>query len=308
MTKIRSPIADFLVYFIVRAAVCLIQMLTDRAARGLGQCFGALAYALDKRHRAVANNNLRHAFPELDDAARDRLVRGTFRHFATLIVEIARMPRKLHLRNWRDYGDLVGGDKVVAAMTSGRPVMIVTGHYGNWELAGYALGLLGFHTHAVARPLDNPYVDDYLRRFRERTGQRVLAKKGDFDEMQKLMQAGGVLATLADQDAGPRGLFVDFFGRPASTHKAIALMAIEYKVLLVVAGVPKVAQPMHYHVMIEDVIDPIDYADRPDAVKAITQRYSSALEQLIRRHPEQYFWLHRRWKHQPQARIRKQAA
>src|SRR5262249_32861073 len=159
-----------------------------------------------------------------------------------------------------------------------------------------------FRTHAVARPLDNPYLDDFLRRFREKTGQRVLAKKGDFDQITELLKSGGVLATLADQDAGQRGLFVEFFGRPASTHKAIALMAIEYDVPLVVVGVPKVRRrPMHYHVVVEELIEPSDFAGRPDAVRAITQRYTAALERVIRSHPEQYFWLHRRWKHQPAA-------
>jgi KDO2-lipid IV(A) lauroyltransferase len=193
-------------------------------------------------------------------------------------------------------------------MTNGRPAMIVTGHLGNWELAGFALGLFGFRTYAVARPLDNPYLDDYLRRFREKTGQKVLAKKGDYDQITDLLKTGGVLATLADQDAGERGLFVDFFGRPASTHKAIALMALEFDVPLVVVGVPRVSTaPMHYHVIVEEVIEPSEFAERPDAVRAITQRCTTALERVIRRYPEQYFWLHRRWKHQPAAKKRKAA-
>jgi KDO2-lipid IV(A) lauroyltransferase len=113
---------------------------------------------------------------------------------------------------------------------------------------------------------------------------------------------------LADQDAGQRGLFVDFFGRPASTHKAIALMAIEYDVPLVVVGVPCVStRPRHYHVVVEEIIEPSDFAKRPDAVRAITQRYTAAFERLVRRYPEQYFWLHRRWKHQPVLRVRRAA-
>ena len=113
---------------------------------------------------------------------------------------------------------------------------------------------------------------------------------------------------LADQDAGPRGLFVDFFGRPASTHKAVALMAMEFDAVLVVIGVPRLAEPMFYAVVCGDVIDPREYAGRGDAVRAITQRYTTALEGLIRRYPEQYFWLHRRWKHQPKARVAAKAA
>src|SRR5262249_942865 len=152
-------------------------------------------------------------------------------------------------------------------------------------------GVLGFKSYAIARTLDNPFVDHYLRvKFREKTGQRVLSKDGDFERIQKVLAEGGLLATLGDQDAGQRGLFVDFFGRPASTHKAIALLALEHCAPLVVLGTPKISQPMHYAIEVEDVILPEEYEGQPDAVRKITQRFTLALERLILRHPEQYFW------------------
>src|ERR1019366_696090 len=171
-------------------------------------------------------------------------------------------------------------------------VLCVTGHFGNWELAGYSIGLFGFHAHAIARPLDNPYLDRYLRTFRERTGQKLLAKHGDFANMEKLLRDGGILATLGDQDAGPRGLFVDFFGRPASTHKAIALLALEHKVPMLVCGMPRIAGK--HHLWAVDVIYPEDYEPHADPVRAITQRFTTDLETMIREAPEQYSWLHRR--------------
>src|SRR5947209_570034 len=235
------------------------------------------------------------------------MVRTVYRHFCTVLVEIVHIPRRLHPENWREHVELVGGRRFVECLLSDRPLLIVTGHFGNWEMAGYTLGLIGFRTHAVARTLDNPYLDDFLRRFRERTGQKVLAKKGDFDQMQSILDRGGVLATLADQDAGQRGMFVDFFGRPASTFKSIALLMMEFRVPLMVVGMPKVGEPMRYRLEVEDLILPEDYEDRPDAFKAITQRFTSALERLVRRHPEEYFWLHRRWKHQPPKRKAKAA-
>ncbi|HLW66017.1 MAG TPA: lysophospholipid acyltransferase family protein [Gemmataceae bacterium] len=308
MAKARFRIVDFLAYVVVRIAIALMQLLTNRAVQQLAFALAWLGYHADRRHRQVADENLRYAFPEIDAEKRDQLVRGCFRHFALLITEIARMPRKLHVGNWREHVELVNGDVLAKAMTSGRPCLLVGAHFGNWELAGYTMGLLGFRTHAIARPLDNPYLDRFLRKFREGTGQRVLAKKGDFEQMTDLLAGGGLLATLADQDAGQRGLFVNFFGRPASSHKAVALMALEYNVPLLVGGVPRVGEPMRYQVVIEDVIEPAEYAARSDAVQAITQRFTSALERLIRRNPEQYFWLHRRWKHQPKARVSRWAA
>jgi KDO2-lipid IV(A) lauroyltransferase len=126
--------------------------------------------------------------------------------------------------------------------------------------------------------------------------------------MQAILDKGGVIATLADQDAGQRGLFVDFFHRPASTHKAIALLSLEHRVPIIVTGTPRVGKGLQYQVEVEDLILPEEYDGQPDAVRSMTQRFTSALERLIRRHPEQYFWLHRRWKHQPKEKKGKKAA
>jgi KDO2-lipid IV(A) lauroyltransferase len=313
MSKPRSRVADYAVYLVIRLAVCMLQALSFRAACRVAAGLARLAYHLDRRHREVAHDNLRHAFPDWPDERRDRTVRAVYFHFCTLLMEILFLQRKLHPTNWRRYLTLTGGRQIVDALLSGRPLLIVTGHFGNWEMAGYALGLFGFRTHAIARTLDNPYLDDFLRGFRERTGQKVLAKKGDFDQMEALLTGGGVLATLADQDAGQKGQFVPFFGRPASTHKAVALMALQYNVPLLVTGTPRlggVSAPMRYEVVVEDVILPEEYREvsRFDAVQAITERFTAALERVVRRAPEQYFWLHRRWKHQPRAKAPKRAA
>jgi KDO2-lipid IV(A) lauroyltransferase len=292
----------------VRICVCVIQGLPFGVSRDLADLLAWIAYHLDRRHRKVAEENLRHAFPNLLSPAQiDRLVRRTYRHFCGVILEIIYLPRYVNPYNWKRFLKIPRKGKLVEWLLSGRPLLIVTGHFGNWEMAGYGLGLVGFTGHAVARPLDNPYLDDYLRKFRESTGQKLLAKHGDFDKMQSILDNAGVLATLADQDAGARGLFVDFFGRPASTHKAIALLALEHQVPMAIVGARKIGEPMIYELLIEDYILPEEYSDRPDAVVAVTQRFTSALERIVRTAPEQYFWLHRRWKHQP-TKARKKVA
>jgi KDO2-lipid IV(A) lauroyltransferase len=307
-SKKRSPLVDYLVYLAVRLVVLILQMLSISASLRLANALAWLAYRFNRRHRLVAMENLAQAFPELDEAQRDELVRDVYRHFLTVMVTMVHLPRCYHIRSWRRYFDMGNGAPLVAALLSGRPVLLVTGHFGNWEMGGYTLGTFGFSTWAIARPLDNPYLDRFLGQFRQRTGQSLLAKHGDFEKMQGILEQGGVIATLGDQDAGQRGLFVDFFGRPASTHKAIALMALEYNVLMVVLGIPRVAPPLKHQLVVTDVIDPAEYAGRPDAVRAITVRFTQALEALIRQYPEQYFWLHRRWKHQPKVREKKKAA
>ncbi len=309
MPKHKSRVTHFAVYLVVRVLVCVIQALPPRMAGAMADGLAWLAYHLDKRHRNVAADNLRHAFPEITSPAElDQQVRAVFRHFCHLVIDIAFIPRKLHPNNWRRHVDMPNAPALVDHLLSRRPLLFLTGHFGNWEMGGWMLGLLGFRTYAVARELDNPHLERFLRRFRQGTGQQLLAKNGDAKRMETILANGGVIATLADQDAGQRGLFVDFFGRPASTHKAVALLALQHNAPLMVTGVRKVGEPLRFLPVIEDVILPEEYAGQRDAVKQMTQRFTTSLERIIRGSPEQYFWLHRRWKHQPKARKAKQAA
>jgi Kdo2-lipid IVA lauroyltransferase/acyltransferase len=304
--KIRKPAADYAIYLAVRILVAFLQAMPLTVALGFARCLAWLAYKIDKRHREVARDNLRHAFPELltDDARCDEIVRKCYRHFCTMVVEIAVLPRRIHLHNWKRYGDLIHSDRTIGAMIADRPCFLVTAHFGNWEIAGFITGLCGVKSYAIARVLDNPHLERFLKTFRQKTGQTILAKKGDFDLITEVLSKNEIVATLGDQDAGERGLFVNFFNRPASTHKAIALLAMQYDVKMVVIGVPRVGWPMRFDVIAEEVIDPRDFLHlkTADAVRQITERFTNAIERMVRRHPEQYFWLHRRWKHQPKAR------
>jgi KDO2-lipid IV(A) lauroyltransferase len=321
--KARSRAADYAAYLAARSLVAVVQMVSPRVAYAVADFLAWLVYALVRRRREVALENVRSAFPELadDPAAADRLVRAMYRHFVRAVVELILLPRKLHVTNWRKHLVLEHGAVTLPPLLDRRSVLVVTAHFGNWEMAGFAMGLFGFRTYAIARVLDNPYLEKYALKFRQGTGQTIIAKNDDFARLTESLKKGGKVATLADQDAGSRGVFVDFFGRPASTHKAIALMAMEFDAVMVVMGVPRVNRadypqrpdydstsplaPLFYAVKCADVIDPREYADDPNAVKAITARYTAALEKLIREHPEQYFWLHRRWKSQPAKRGKK---
>jgi KDO2-lipid IV(A) lauroyltransferase len=181
-------------------------------------------------------------------------------------------------------------------------MLTVTGHFGNWEMLSYMLGLTGFRGAVVARRLDNPYLDRFLKRFRRATGQALLDKSEDYEKIKATLESGGHLGMVGDQDAGPRGLFVEFFGRPASTYKSIALLSLEYSAPIAVCGAARGKAPLHFDIYLADVILPEEYSDDPAAVKHITERYTRALERLVRIDPRQYFWLHRRWKNQPPVR------
>ncbi|MCI0700863.1 MAG: lysophospholipid acyltransferase family protein [Planctomycetia bacterium] len=321
--KARNRTVDYSVYLVVRFIVAVVQMVPPQIAYAVADFLAWLVYKLVRSRREVALENVRAAFPELanEPARADRLVRKMYQHFLRATIELILLPRKLHVTNWRKYLVLEHGSLTLPPLLGTRSVLVVTAHFGNWEMAGFALGLFGFRTYAIARVLDNPYLERYALKFRQGTGQTIIAKNDDFARLTEVLKNGAKVATLADQDAGSRGVFVNFFGRPASTHKAIALMAMEFDAVMVVMGVPRVKRsdypqrpdydpasalaPLFYAVQCADIIDPRDYSDDPNAVKAITERYSAALEKLIRAHPEQYFWLHRRWKSQPAKRGKK---
>lgn len=311
MARRRSRAVDYAVYVAVRLLVCLVQALSWSAALGLGRLLARAAWFVGRRYRLVAEKNLRHAFADLDATAIDRLTRAAYRHLADMVVEILRLPRVLHAHNIAQYVEYARPDdydRALRLVRSGRPVLILLGHFGNWEIFSYVTGLLGFHSHVVARRLDNPYLDRFVSRFRQRTGQRILDKNQDYERIQAVLAQGGILGVLGDQDAGARGLFVRFLGRPASTFKSIALLSLAYAAPILVMGAARIAEPMKYRVYFEDAIFPEEYAALPNAAHAITQRYTDALERMVHRHPEQYFWLHSRWKHQPKVRPARSAA
>ncbi|HXD89203.1 MAG TPA: lysophospholipid acyltransferase family protein [Urbifossiella sp.] len=304
---------DAAAYLAVRAIVAAAQTVYPWMAYRFADAFAAAAVRLLRRRVETASDNIRQAFPHLADqpAHIDRLVHDMFRHFAHVALEFILMPRKLNRSTLRRHLAFPDEPLVASLFNSGRPVLVVTAHFGNWEVAGAAFGLLGYRTHAIARVLDNPYLERYLLRLRQATGQTIIAKQDDFARLDAILSEGGNVATLVDQDAGPRGLFVDFFGRKAAAHKAVALLALKYDAIILVGSVPRLPRPknadgdgleaMRYAYALEEVIDPRGYASRgrAAAVRAITERYTAAFERFIRRHPEQYFWLHRRWKTQP---------
>jgi KDO2-lipid IV(A) lauroyltransferase len=301
--KVRRPWLDYLIYLAVRGTVTCAQQLSIAQSYALARGLARLMYTVDKRHRQVGLENLASALgDEHDDAGRDLIVRSVYCHFCMMIMEILHTPRTISLTNWRNYVRLVGHEPVLDRLLSGEPTILLTGHYGNWEMAGYLFGLFGFPTYSVARTLDNPYLDRYLRSFREQTGQKLIPKSGGYDQILEVLQAGKALSMLADQDAGQRGLFVDFFGRPASTHKAIALLALEHQVPVAVGVACRVGPGFRYEIRCADLIDPAEFKGTDDDARLLTQRFTTALENLIRQDPTQYLWLHRRWKHQPRKR------
>jgi KDO2-lipid IV(A) lauroyltransferase len=289
-------VGNFLVYLVVRMLICIVQAMRIETCHA-GIRWMAWLFCCVLRIRAdVVDENLRHAFPELTERQRRDLALRMWEHLFLLVIEVAHTPRKIHHTNWRQYIRLGGKDVLVRMLISDRPTIIVTGHLGNFEVAGVALGLLGFPTFTVARTLDNPYLDRFVNRFRGISGQYIIAKKGGYEQIAQVMAGGGAMTFLADQHAGDKGCWVEFFGRLASAHKAIGLLALSSDAPVVVGYCRRLGRPMQFELAVQAVTDPRDQGPEMASVKHLTQWYTARLEEVIRRIPDQYWWLHRRWK------------
>lgn len=250
----------------------------------------------------VAFDNIRQAFgDELTDTEVHGIIFGMWQHLFRLVSEVVQFPKQITMENTFDRIQFRNREDGVRALLSGRPVILLSGHFGNWETSVTSFGVFGFQLGVVARALDNPYLDAWFERFRQSTGHTIINKGGARAAIEERLSQNQHVAILADQDAGHRGIFVDFFGRPASTFPSVAQLALRHDALVLMGGGIRQADNgshVRYEVSCEDVIDPRDYDDE-NAVLEITQRFSAALENAVRRAPEQYFWVHRRWKTRP---------
>ncbi|GAB4132542.1 MAG: lysophospholipid acyltransferase family protein [Thermogutta sp.] len=299
--RLSRTVIDYLVYLVVRTLILIVQAIPlsilASLAKGLAWLFADVLHI----RRGVAEENLATAFPGSSPRVIADTIRRMWEHLFLMVFEIAHSSRVIHETNWRRFIHLNEVRPLVKLLLEDRPVILVTGHFGNFELGGYLLGMLGFPTHTVARTLDNRFLDRFVNRFRGATGQFIIPKNGGHRQIEETLERGGTLTLLADQDAGRKGCFVPFFGRPASTYKALALLSLEYDAPLAVVYVKRLGQPLKFEMGMQALLDPRELAGLPPraAVEHITRWYTSELEAIVRSAPEQYWWIHRRWKTQP---------
>jgi len=304
----RKNILDYLSYVAVRILICVVQAMPLETGCKMARACAWLMNDVLRMRAKVVGENLTHAFPDLSPQQRAATARRMWEHLFLLVLEVAHVPRKVHETNWRKYIDLGDVAPLMRQLIGERPVIVVTGHFGNFELGGYALGVLGFPTFTVARNLDNPYLDRYLASFRAATGQHLIPKNGGYDQIEHVLSSGGTMAFLADQYAGEKGCWVEFFGRPASAHKAIALLALEHDAPVAVCYARRRDAPMQFEMVTQGMVDPREARGDIGTVRDLTQWYTSQLEQAIRTAPEQYWWVHRRWKDTRKKRPSQKAA
>ena len=295
--KISRLFADYLVYLLVRCFICFVQALRIETCHAVAKGLAILAADVLGLRRKLVEENLRHALPELSEEERKELTLKMWEHLFLLVTEVAHTPRAIREENWQKHIQLFNADKIFPLLNGDRPLILVTGHFGNFEIGGYALGLLGYPSHAVARTLDNPFLHRFVKEFREATGQYLVPKKDGYEQILEVLQNNGIMAFLVDQHAGAKGCRVHFFHRDASAYKAIALLSLQYHAPIVVCYATRPNNfPLHFDMHVAGVYDPDDPTPGITNIKDITQWYTSLLEEGIRKCPEQYWWIHDRWK------------
>ena len=269
-----------------------------RLALGSGRALGGLLGRLDRRHLAIAAGNLRLAFPEWDEARVWRTARGVYGHFGAVLFDILWLPRRTP-EQIRGLVEVRGREHVERALSAGRGALLVTGHLGNWELHGVAHGLLFGAMHVVARPLDNPRLVARLCAMRTMGGNTVVYKQRALNRILHALRAGRGIALLIDQNVQLRdGIFVDFFGRQAATTTVAAALAVKTGSPLVPCRTELLADG-RYRLTYLPALEWSPSGDRQADVACLTQRLTRQIEEWVRETPEQWLWMHRRWKTRP---------
>ncbi len=291
----------FLSYLVCRALLSALALVPRALGLLIGRACGLLFYVLSARHRRIAIDNLGIAFGEaLGRGERARLARASFAHAGMIMADAAYFARSARTPIDR-VAVYEGQEHLIEAAAGGRGVLVFSGHFGHWELVALLQSRIGVPFSMVVRPLENRRLDRYLGRLRRVTGNELISKYAAARGVLRALRAGRAIALLIDQNVrGDGGLFVDFFGRPASTTPALATFALK-------SGAPVV--PVFSYPRSDGRLQirygpPVQVARSgsvSEDIRALTQECTRLLEQEIRRRPECWLWMHNRWRTRPEA-------
>lgn len=297
--KKHNPIMDLLVYLALRILIVFLYLFDVETNLNTACFLGRLLWKYYHRGRNRALDNLRASFPDKSEQWVWETGRRSFEHIAMLAIDTLFTPRLVKKYNWRNYSRYKNVERAKWLMQQGQGLVMVGGHYSNFEITGYLMGLFGFNIYSIARPLDNKFINKYLYEVRQCVGQKIIDKKGAAKLMGKTASSGSTLCFIADQDAGKKGIFVDFFGRKASTYKSIGLIAITNNVPIAVGYSRRTDNRFYFEIGVNRIISPEEWTGLDDPLEWVTAEYTKAIENFVREDPSQYWWLHGRWKHQP---------
>jgi KDO2-lipid IV(A) lauroyltransferase len=270
-----------------------------RAARTFAAFLTSVLFFLLSRLQKTAEFNLRLAFPDWTEAQRKNTAQKMVRNLGWMAAEFAHFPH-LTRENIDKVVILEGHGNFLEGQRRGKGVLYLTGHIGAWELSSFAHALYGYALHYMARPLDNKRVDELVNQYRCSSGNRPIFKNESARVMLKILKDSGTIGILADQNTMPEeGVFVDFFGKSACTTTGIARVALHTGAAVVPGYAYWDDAAQKYRLRFEPPVELMRTGDSERDVLENTQRFATVIEEIIRRHPDQWVWLHKRWKTRP---------
>ncbi|MBI3831425.1 MAG: lysophospholipid acyltransferase family protein [Planctomycetes bacterium] len=297
----RDLANDRAVDALVRLLMLFFQTLPAPAARWTGRQLALLAWRLLKRKRQQMRRHMDLAFrEEFTREQKEAWVRGNFEHIGLFIAEFARLPL-LNKERVCELCDMSAANVFheLLAKQNGKGLMVTPAHHGNWELNGYAVSLLGCPLLSVARPLDNPYLNELVDGVRERAGNEIVHKWQILWTLKKQLDRGRIVTMSVDQNGGTSGIFVPLFGTLASTVASPAELALASGAPVIVATLNRLPDGVHHKFHVWDIIEFPKSGDHEADRRALLTRINSAYEKAIRAYPEQWLWGHQRWKTRP---------
>lgn len=298
-TKKRNPVVDGIQYFFFRIGAGIIRMLPLPAAYALARFTGRMFYFLDLKHRKRTVTHILHSGLLTDRAEAKKLAKANMTHLVKVFVEIVKFDQIVNLDNLHEY-ITVADDPVSRKMMSREtavPVILATGHLGNWELAGGTHTVLtGIPMTSIMRPLGNRKIGEYFYKRRASFRHTTVSKEKGLRPLLRAWKAGETITIVADQHASKKeGVDVVFFGHPARAHATPALLHLKTGLPIALVYLLRADDHFHFEFHSSEPFTFTPTGNKAADVQAICQRYTSNLEDAIRKHPEQWLWAHRRW-------------
>lgn len=286
-------------YYATLALLKLLGSAPRPTALFFTKVIAGLAYLLSKRLRKVAEKNLSIALPELGDQKKRLIVRGLFFNLGRLLGEFSQLP-KLNQQNISDVVVYDGFENYAASVQKGKGTLFLTAHFGAWELCPFAHALYGHPLKFVIRPIDNPLIDELVNHYRTLSGNEIIAKKNSLRDILQTLKKNQGVGILIDQNTTlDAGIFANYFNIPACTTPSLAAIALRTDAT-VVPGVLIWDEKLRKHRLhFEPPVDLIRTGRTQADIFQNTLRFNQILEELVRQHPDQWLWAHRRWKTRP---------
>jgi Kdo2-lipid IVA lauroyltransferase/acyltransferase len=290
---------EWLEYAVAWSVLKVTGALPRALARATGAGLARMLFRLTPKLRKTAEFNLQLAFPEWSEAQRKATMRAMVRNLGWMAAEFARLPRYSR-KNIEQIMVLDGNENFLEGQRRGKGVLFLTAHMGAWELSSFAHALYGYPLHYMARPLDNRWLDALVNRYRGLSGNAPIFKNESARAMLKILKEAGTIGILADQNTmREEGQFVDFFGTPACTTTGIARVALHTDAAVVPGYAVWDRSLNKYRLRFEPPLELVRTGNMESDVLENTKRFASVTEQIIRKYPEQWVWVHARWKTRP---------